>query len=306
MRNILFQLILSSLISSSLFAQETIGDKVYRERMFTYPNGKMKALILSYDDGLQQDSLLVVILNQYDLKGTFNLNSAYFGNDVNWLKSLIGKRGRYLNEDQISRIYQGHEISAHTHTHPRLPELRNEEMDFEIRTNIETLSNISKKRIRSFAYPFGEYKPETVETLKCRGITNARTIDDTETFELPNNFLLSNPTCHHSRADEFLPNFIAIEVVKPILFYIWGHSWEFDRNQKYNNWEYFENLCQKLNETDEIWSVTAGEFVEYVNAIRSITISGKNKLVNNSDLVLWLRLNGKVIEIQPKERVRLD
>ncbi|NOU60403.1 polysaccharide deacetylase family protein [Marinifilum caeruleilacunae] len=304
MRIILFQLIWLLLLSSTLFAQETMGEKIYREGMFAYPNGKMKALILSYDDGLQQDSILVAMLNQYGLKGTFNLNSAYFGKNVNWLKNLIGKSGRYLNEEQISRIYQGHEISAHTHTHPHLPELTKDEIDLEIRTNIEALSNISKKKIVSFAYPFGEYKQEARELLKRRGISNARTINDTETFELSNNFLLWNPTCHHSQANEFLPDFTSKSAQKPILFHIWGHSWEFDGNQENNNWEYFENICLELKNTNELWSATAGEFVEYIKAIRSI--SGKNELLNNSSLVLWLRINGKMIEIQPQEKIRID
>ena len=37
-------------------------------------NGKMKAITLSYDDGVTQDRRLVEMLNRYGLKATFNLN----------------------------------------------------------------------------------------------------------------------------------------------------------------------------------------------------------------------------------------
>ena len=40
-----------------------------------YPNGKRKAFVLTYDDGVLQDVRLVLLLNRYGLKGTFNLNS---------------------------------------------------------------------------------------------------------------------------------------------------------------------------------------------------------------------------------------
>ena len=40
-----------------------------------YPNGKPKAFNVTYDDGILQDLSLVELLNKYNLKGTFNLNS---------------------------------------------------------------------------------------------------------------------------------------------------------------------------------------------------------------------------------------
>ena len=44
-----------------------------------YPDGKSRALTFSYDDGVVQDRRLVAILNQYGMKGTFNLNYGYLG-----------------------------------------------------------------------------------------------------------------------------------------------------------------------------------------------------------------------------------
>ena len=40
-----------------------------------YPNGKEKAFNVTYDDGVLQDIEFVRLLNQYGIKGTFNLNS---------------------------------------------------------------------------------------------------------------------------------------------------------------------------------------------------------------------------------------
>ena len=39
-----------------------------------FPEGKRKALTFSYDDGTIHDRRLAALLNEYGMKGTFNLN----------------------------------------------------------------------------------------------------------------------------------------------------------------------------------------------------------------------------------------
>ena len=39
-----------------------------------FPEGKAKALTMSYDDGKVEDIRLLEIFNKYGIKGTFNLN----------------------------------------------------------------------------------------------------------------------------------------------------------------------------------------------------------------------------------------
>ena len=43
-----------------------------------FPDGKSKALTLSYDDGVEQDIRLMELLEQYQVKATFNLNSGLY------------------------------------------------------------------------------------------------------------------------------------------------------------------------------------------------------------------------------------
>ena len=45
-----------------------------------FPGGRAKALTMSYDDGKIYDERLVEIFDKNGIKGTFHLNSAYFGN----------------------------------------------------------------------------------------------------------------------------------------------------------------------------------------------------------------------------------
>ena len=47
-----------------------------KRKIYTvFPEGKYKALTLSYDDGREEDRRLISIFRKYDLKATFNLNS---------------------------------------------------------------------------------------------------------------------------------------------------------------------------------------------------------------------------------------
>ena len=45
-------------------------------------SGKLKAVTFSYDDGTTQDIQLVELLNRYNLKCTFNLNSDKLGRNM--------------------------------------------------------------------------------------------------------------------------------------------------------------------------------------------------------------------------------
>lgn len=283
-----------SCLSNAAIAEE---HSIYQQRQFTYPNGLTKAVILSYDDGLEQDIRLIEILNKYGLKGTFNLNSAYFDTPAPWLKKFTQKEGKYVPKNRISNIYQGHEIASHTTTHPHLTDKMTAFILDAVNKDILALEQHSTTQITSFAYPFGAYDQNAVLTLKTTALTNARTIKDTQQFSLPDDYFIWHPTTHHKKAVQTLSKFIDSVPKQPTLFYMWGHSWEFDQNLADNNWQYIEEVCHKLGGHSDIWYVGAAEFVDYITAVKGLTyVSGKAQ--NNSNIDVWIKANGKVIRLQ--------
>ena len=91
-------------------------------------NGKKKAITFSFDDGVKQDVRLIEILNKYSLKGTFNLNSELLGN-----KNTLDCFGKIVSHDkldpsEVASVYKGHEVAAHTLTHPNLTTLSEQEI----------------------------------------------------------------------------------------------------------------------------------------------------------------------------------
>ena len=67
-------------------------------------NGYRKALTFSYDDGVVQDARLVKILNEYGLKGTFNLNSGIMTPESRW--EYRGAQAVRMAPDGLKELYR--------------------------------------------------------------------------------------------------------------------------------------------------------------------------------------------------------
>ena len=89
-----------------------------------------KYVTFSFDDGTEQDKDLCAMLREYGYKCTFNLNSGIQSASYCWEKE--GKKVRRLNVDEAIEAYRGHEIAAHTLTHPRLETLDDETVRNEV------------------------------------------------------------------------------------------------------------------------------------------------------------------------------
>ena len=116
-------------------------------------SGKMKAVTFSYDDGVTQDIRLVEILNRYNLKATFNLNSELLGKDGSL--DILGKRILHnkVQPHEITEVYKGHEIAAHTLTHPDMTEMPADEVIRQVEQDRLNLSELSGTEVIGMAYP---------------------------------------------------------------------------------------------------------------------------------------------------------
>lgn len=220
-------------------------------------DGKKKAVTFSYDDGVTQDRRLVEMMNAYGVKGTFNLNSGIqsYANTWEHEKGLLIHR---MNAEGLKELYQGHEIAVHCLTHADLPKFDEETIRNEILEDKKNLEARFGQPIVGMAYPFGTYNDTVVNIVRSCGIRYSRTVDRTGTFELPKEPLTLNPTCHHNDADvmELIDRFLASDSDEPQLFYLWGHSYEFDVEQ---NWDRMEEILKKLSGHEEIFYGTNNE-----------------------------------------------
>jgi peptidoglycan/xylan/chitin deacetylase (PgdA/CDA1 family) len=218
-----------------------------------FPNGKMKALTLSYDDGVEQDKCLIEILNRYKIKGTFNINS---GVQSGANKSQIGDvLIRRINVRRMPEIYKGHEIAVHSLTHPHLDNLDRETVINELEEDKLNIERIFGTSVYGMAYPFGTFNNTVIEAAKECNLRYARGVQNTYFFDIPQELLSYQPTIHHAdpKLLEIAETFIALKPSKPQVFYVWGHSYEFDVD---NNWNVLEDFCKLVSCKDDIYYAT--------------------------------------------------
>jgi len=232
--------------------------------------GKKKALTFSFDDGVRQDVRLIAILNKYGLKGTFNVNSALLGK-----RNALGYYGMTVRHDKVDRrqvagIYEGHEIAAHTLTHPFLTKLTDEEIVKEVEADRKALSALCGKEVVGMAYPGGgtNYDERVAKVVAEKtGVRYARTIVSTLSLSPQRDSLFCyHPTCHVLDKEIFslVDEFLSYEGETEKLLYIWGHSYEFDGgavNPNGMDWEVFEDLCRKLSGRADVFYGTNGEIL---------------------------------------------
>lgn len=256
-----------------------------------FPEGKAKALTMSYDDGKIQDERLVGIFNQYGIKGTFNLNYGLMERE---------QKPPRISGSRIAKLYQGHEVATHTMTHPTIARCPLTEVAEEILEDRKGLEKLTGQLVRGHAYPNGSYNEEIKQLFKQLGIAYGRVVPSVPDFELPSDPLEWHPTCHHNDPElmqkaEFFANFRKKQYLK--LMYVWGHSYEFDND---DNWEVIEKFCEYMGGREDIWYATNIEIIDYMEAARNLKFSADNqKVYNPSAQSVWLQADdSRYVEVK--------
>lgn len=274
-----------------------------KELFMRFPEGRAKALTFSYDDGVEQDIRLVELLNKYGMKGTFNLNSGCYAREGKVYEP--GRVHRRMSESAITALYANgsHEVAVHSYTHPWLETLPPATVAYEIIKDREKLEEQFGRIVRGMAYPVGTFSDEVVEVLRSCGILYARTTVSSESFRIPTDWLRLSPTCHHNnpRLMELAQKFVESSAkAHAKLFYLWGHSYEFEGN---DNWQVIEQFTEYMSgKEDTIWYATNSEIFEYIEDYKRLIFSADATMVKNPTArTLWLCLNGTVVSVDAGE-----
>lgn len=259
-----------------------------------FPDGKHKVLTMSYDDGNNADRRLIEIFNKYGIKGTFHLNSGLIDQDVNRIKA-----------DEIKELYKGHEVAAHTLTHPTIERCPIDQVVQQVIQDRKNLEKIVGYTVRGLSYPNGSYNETIKSMLPHVGIEYSRIVGSSRNFAVPRDLYEWKGTCHHN--DDLMK--LAVEFVglfkKQYLYmmYVWGHSYEFDKD---NNWELIEDFCKCIADKEDIWYATNIEIVDYLKSLDNLKFSAEGDFVYNpSAQSLWLSVDGQIIEVKGGAQVQL-
>lgn len=270
-----------------------------------FPGGKAKAVTFSYDDGCPYDVKLLEIMNRFGLKCTFNLVGEKIAAEAPLSKDFI--------KENI--IGGGHEIACHGYYHRAQNRIRPLEGIREVIDCRQILEDSFGIIVRGMAYPDSVvnrfHEPDAYkrvrEQISCLELAYVRSGDgDNQLFTLPEDWYNWIPTAHHDNPrimtyidsfNEIDPNKLYSSVRYPRLFYLWGHSYEFENN---GNWEHLETICQKLSGKENVWYATNIEICDYVKAYKSLQYSVDGTLVYNPTLYdIWFDVDGRLYCIKP-------
>ncbi len=257
-----------------------------------YKDGKKKALTMSYDDGRTFDLRLAQIFNLHGIRGTFHLNSGKFDNE------------KYLNPEDVRDKFAQHEISVHTVTHPRLDKVSNEELIYEIMEDRKNLEALCGYPVRGMSYPYGVYSQRVIDLLRPLGMKYSRTTKSTDNFRIPDDFMAWHPTCHHDspKLFELLEKFKTTDYPMA-LFYVWGHSFEFDKK---DNWDRIEQFCEQAGGDPDVWYATNIEIYDYFTALQGLAFTADRTIVYNPSATdVWISVDGKPVRVASGATVNL-
>lgn len=264
-----------------------------------YPYGKAKAFNVTYDDGVLQDVRFVEMLNTYNLKGTFNLNSGLMENEFEWLheKGCVVKR---LSKEKVMSLYNGHEIASHTLTHPYMEGKTEAEILYELKEDKKNLENLFRREIKGFAIPFDYYSDLIENCVKKSGFEYARISEESLSFKPQTDFYRWKATIFHtdSSLEKLTQKFIRTDE-ELALFQIVGHSYDLDTE---NMWDKMENILMEISSQKDIIPMTTIEITDYLKAMYKAKIT-ESHIINNSEQSLWFSINGTICEVNSNSKM---
>lgn len=246
-----------------------------------YPQWKEKAVTFSYDDGQIYDRRLVDIFDRYSLKATFHLNSG-----------TLDQEG-YISSTELKDLYKNHEVACHGVNHEYPTHLSRELLIREFWQDRLFLEEKCGRIVRGCSYAFGEYDENVVSTLEKLGFAYSRTVESTGSFRIPEDFMRWTPSCHHNDAfDGIAEKFLDTPpYMKLPLLYVWGHSFEFEREK---TWDKMEEFCSKIAGQENVWYATNIEYVEYMTAANNLLFRADGSHVENlSKLPVYVKMDGE-------------
>ena len=279
----------------------------YSSIYLRFPGGKAKCLTLSYDDCVQQDEQLCDLMEAYGIAGTFNVNSGLYVSENHQFEP--GQIHRHVTQKKAAQLYSRSplfEVATHSYTHPYLQNLPPVQISRQIMEDRLAIESQFDCICRGHAYPYGTYNQQVIDCLRACGIVYARTIQSTGSFSLPEDFLLWHPTCRHKdpRLMELADKFLAEPCIKqPRLFYLWGHTFEFEED---DNWYVIEDFFKRVAGHEDVWYATNIQICDYICAFRQLIWNAAGDRIHNPTTTdLWIMLGKQIHCIQAGQTLNL-
>jgi peptidoglycan/xylan/chitin deacetylase (PgdA/CDA1 family) len=124
--------------------------------------------VATFDDGWVNNlTVAAPLLERLGIRATFYVCPGLFETQH---QDVSGEAGRLMSAAQVRELSErGHEVAPHTLTHPNLKRLGDAELSRELRDSKAAVEDLTGRRSRTFAYPFGIFADREVYAVREAG-----------------------------------------------------------------------------------------------------------------------------------------
>jgi peptidoglycan/xylan/chitin deacetylase (PgdA/CDA1 family) len=158
----------------------TVSPEAFAEQMKTLADSGYQTILpddlynyLAYDDPLPPKPIMLTFddtdVDQFEIGAAemkkYNFKGVYF------IMTISIGRNRYMSREQIKQLSdEGHAIEGHTWDHHMVTKYNPDDWVKQLTASHQTIEDITEKKVRYFAYPFGLWNKEAFAPLKERDI----------------------------------------------------------------------------------------------------------------------------------------
>jgi peptidoglycan/xylan/chitin deacetylase (PgdA/CDA1 family) len=290
--------------SGNVFAQgddllqpvkHTFADGAEVEIVKCYPDGRMRAYCVSFDDGtLDSDKYILETLRRRNMKATFFINT------------LHEKSREAMLQPEY---YKGFEAASHGANHKGFGKMPLDVARKEIQDDQTNIKNRFGQEVKGFAYPYGDIPKELSELealedmMSGLGIIYARGVRASELFVPPSDFMRWEPDAPLGKDmmrdwNKYL-NQPADKSVRVLMQF--AHSIDYIRGHiPMDVWEEYLDI---IAANKDVWNPDMIEFTRYIMALRTLKFTEKG-IENKSGISVWIKVNDKVINIKSGKSIK--
>mgnify|MGYP003439152040 FL=1 len=136
-----------------------------------------KSFVVTFDDGFEDNFLnAFLILKKYNFKATIYLVPNQKTN--HWEEKNTSVLSNLLNNEQILQMQNSGliEFGSHTLSHVNLSTINDEQLLNELKKSKEEVEKITNQECEAFAYPYGKFDDNIVNSVKRVGYKNATVV----------------------------------------------------------------------------------------------------------------------------------
>lgn len=164
--------------------------------------GRRPVVAITFDDAYRDVfEHALPTLKALGFSATCYAVSRHIGDHNAWDAEQLGVRKPTMSAEQL-RAWQaaGMEVGAHTRSHPRLSLCSEADLDDEIAGSKRHLQQLLDCEVTQFCYPYGDFTPHVVETVRAAGFHAAVTTVRGRARLCDDRFLLRRIPIHGNRA----------------------------------------------------------------------------------------------------------